>query len=91
MVSFPVSCGAPEQESIDRGIALLNSFVFDEGQKQFEDAAQKDPSLWKRSQGVGWAHWCPLVPHVCPLHSHHCFLAGGLRVFLLLYGGRVND
>jgi tetratricopeptide (TPR) repeat protein len=42
-VSFPISCAPVEQKAIERGIALLHSFWFDEAQKQFEEAVQKDP------------------------------------------------
>jgi len=43
-VSFPISCSAQGQKLIERGIALLHSFWFDEAQKQFEDAAQQEPA-----------------------------------------------
>jgi hypothetical protein len=42
-VSFPISCAPQEQESVERGIALLHSFWFDEAQKQFLQAVQQDP------------------------------------------------
>jgi tetratricopeptide (TPR) repeat protein len=55
-VSFPISCTPQEEKSIERGIALLHSFWFDEAQKQFEDAVQKDPqcamAYWAEAAGL---------------------------------------
>ena len=55
-VSFAISCALPEQKSIERGIALLHSFWFDEAQKQFEEAVQKDPkcamAYWAEAMGL---------------------------------------
>ena len=55
-VSFPISCAPPEQKTIERGIALFHSFWFDESQKQFEVAVQKEPSCamayWAEALGL---------------------------------------
>jgi tetratricopeptide (TPR) repeat protein len=55
-VSFPISCAPQEQKSVERGIALLHSFWFDEVQKQFEDVVQKDPlcamAYWAEAIGL---------------------------------------
>jgi len=55
-VSFPISCAAEEQKTIERGIALMHSFWFDEAQKQFEEAVQKDPQCamadWAEAIGL---------------------------------------
>ncbi|HXM20397.1 MAG TPA: hypothetical protein VN948_03920 [Terriglobales bacterium] len=55
-VSFPISCAPQEQKSVERGIALLHSFWFDEAQKQFEEAVQKDPqcamAYWAEAIGL---------------------------------------
>jgi tetratricopeptide (TPR) repeat protein len=55
-VSFPISCAPEEQKSIERGIALLHSFWFDEAQKQFEEAVQNDPQCamadWAEAIGL---------------------------------------
>jgi len=55
-VFFPISCSPQEQESVERGIALLHSFWFDEAQKQFEEAVQKDPqcamAYWAEAIGL---------------------------------------
>jgi tetratricopeptide (TPR) repeat protein len=55
-VSFPISCAPQERQSIERGIALLYSFWFDEAQKQFDEAVQKDPhcamAYWAAAIGL---------------------------------------
>jgi tetratricopeptide (TPR) repeat protein len=55
-ISFPISCGSQEQKSIERGIALLHSFWFDEAQKQFEESVQNDPqcamAYWADALGL---------------------------------------
>src|SRR5438445_6841161 len=55
-VSFPISCTPQEQKSIERGIALLHSFWFDEAQKQFEEAVRQDPqcamAYWAEAIGL---------------------------------------
>jgi tetratricopeptide (TPR) repeat protein len=59
-VSFPISCAPDEQQSVERGIALLHSFWFDEAQKQFDEAAQKDPLC-------AMAYWAQAIGHYRPL------------------------
>jgi tetratricopeptide (TPR) repeat protein len=49
-VSFPTSCDAKVQHSIERGVALLHSFGYTEARAQFEDIARKDPAC-------AMAHW----------------------------------
>jgi tetratricopeptide (TPR) repeat protein len=55
-VLFPISCSPQEQDSVERGLALLHSFWFDEAQKQFEEAVQKDPQCpmahWAEAMGL---------------------------------------
>jgi tetratricopeptide (TPR) repeat protein len=55
-VSFLMSCSPQEQESVERGIALLHSFWFDEALKQFEEAVQNDPNCaiayWAEAIGL---------------------------------------
>src|ERR1022692_1216792 len=71
-VSFAISCALPEQKSIERGIALLHSFWFDEAQKQFEEAVQKDPkcamAYWAEAMGL-YAHLAPAPPHALHMPS----------------------
>jgi len=35
-VSFPVSCAASQQAAINRGIALVHDFWYEEAQRQFD-------------------------------------------------------
>jgi tetratricopeptide (TPR) repeat protein len=55
-VSFPISCSPAEQQLIERGLALQHSFWFEEAQKQYEEAAQKDPqcamAYWAEAIGL---------------------------------------
>jgi len=55
-VSFPISCSPAEQPLIERGLALQHSFWFEEAQKQYEEAAQKDPqcamAYWAEAIGL---------------------------------------
>jgi hypothetical protein len=59
-VSFPLSCSPQEQESVERGLVLLHSFLFDGAQRQFEEAAQKDPSC-------AMAYWAEAIGLYRPL------------------------
>ena len=43
-VSFPTSCDASVQKSLERGVALLHSFWYDEAQRQFKEVVEKDPA-----------------------------------------------
>jgi tetratricopeptide (TPR) repeat protein len=49
-VSFPNSCATAYQPQLDRGIALLHDFWYEEAQRQFEDIAKHDPKC-------AMAHW----------------------------------
>jgi len=49
-VEFRVSCNAEAQRSFTRGVALLDSFTYEESAKAFRDAAAKDPRC-------AMAHW----------------------------------
>ena len=49
-VSFPVSCAPSVQGSVNRGIALLHDFWYEESKPQFERVLQADPSC-------AMAHW----------------------------------
>lgn len=41
-VNFPTSCAAPAQETLDRALALLHSFQYQESEQVFTRAAQQD-------------------------------------------------
>ncbi len=57
---FPDFLFSQEQQSIERGIALLHSFWFDEAQKQFEESVQKDPQC-------AMAYWADALGRYRPL------------------------
>jgi hypothetical protein len=49
-VSFPVSCAAGTQAGMNRGVALLHDFWYEEARSQFERLVKSDP-------GCAMAHW----------------------------------
>jgi hypothetical protein len=49
-VSFPTTCTADVQPTIEKGVALLHSFQYTESEKTFADAATRDPQC-------AMAHW----------------------------------
>jgi tetratricopeptide (TPR) repeat protein len=50
VVVFPTSCAPSVQKSVERGVALLHSFWYEEAEKQFAQIAQQDPAC-------AMAHW----------------------------------
>ncbi len=50
VVSFPVSCAASQQAAINRGVALVHDFWYEESQRQFEQILKADPAC-------AMAHW----------------------------------
>ena len=51
-VDFPTSCNAQAQPLIERGVAMLHSFWFDQAQRTFEQAAAADPRCAMAPWGV---------------------------------------
>src|SRR5882762_3308990 len=49
-VNFPTSCTAEVQPTIEKGVALLHSFQYQESEKTFADAATREPKC-------AIAHW----------------------------------
>jgi tetratricopeptide (TPR) repeat protein len=49
-VSFPVSCAESSQVYLNRGVALLHDFWYEEARKQFDQLVKSDP-------GCAMAHW----------------------------------
>ena len=43
-VSFPTSCDPKVQAQFERGVAMLHSFWYSEGDKMFRDVLAQDPS-----------------------------------------------
>ena len=50
MVSFPVSCVASQHAAINRAVALVRDFWYEESQRQFEQVLKADPAC-------AIAHW----------------------------------
>jgi hypothetical protein len=51
-VAFANSCAPAAQESFERGVALLHSFWFAEGEKAFRDALDRDPACAIATWGI---------------------------------------
>jgi hypothetical protein len=49
-VSLPVSCAASQQVAINRAVALVHDFWYEESQRQFEQILKADPAC-------AIAHW----------------------------------
>jgi hypothetical protein len=56
-VHFPTSCAASVQSSIERGVAMLHSFWYEEAEKQFVQVEKDDPSCAIARWGVAMSHW----------------------------------
>src|SRR6476661_8244847 len=62
-VHFPTSCAASVQTSIERGVAMLHSFWYEEAEKQFVQVEKDDPSCAIARWGVAMSHWHQLWNH----------------------------
>lgn len=66
-VAMPTSCAAEAQGHVERGVALLHSFWYEEARRAFELAAEADPdcgmAYW--GQAMTWTHplWDPPSAH----------------------------
>jgi hypothetical protein len=56
-VHFPTSCAPSSQRSIERGVAMLHSFWYEEAQKQFVQAEKDDRKCAIARWGVAMSHW----------------------------------
>ena len=56
-VHFPTSCAASVQNSIERGVAMLHSFWYEEAEKQFVRIEKDDPKCVIARWGVAMSHW----------------------------------
>jgi hypothetical protein len=56
-VHFPTSCAAATQKSIERGVAMLHSFWYEEAQKQFEEVEKDGPNCAIARWGVAMSRW----------------------------------
>jgi hypothetical protein len=60
-VNFPTSCAMPAQGTLDRGLALLHSFQYQEAEQVFTKATQQDPhcamAYWGQAMGLYHQLW----------------------------------
>src|SRR5438045_2444210 len=56
-VHFPSSCAAAVQKPIERGVAMLHSFWYEEAEKQFEQIEKEDPQCAIAHWGVAMSLW----------------------------------
>jgi len=59
-VHFPVSCNQEAQKQFDRAVALLHSFWYAEGVKDFTAVTETDPACAMGFWGVAMSVWYPL-------------------------------
>jgi len=51
-VNFPTSCDPKVQAQFERGVAMLHSFWYSEGDKMFRDVLSQDPSCAIATWGI---------------------------------------
>ena len=60
-VNFPTSCTPDVQPTIEKGVALLHSFQYTESEKDFSDAATRDPKCamahWGKAMALFYQLW----------------------------------
>ncbi|MGH9517168.1 MAG: tetratricopeptide repeat protein [Terriglobales bacterium] len=57
IVHFPSSCLAAEQKPVERGVAMLHSFWYEEAEKQFQQIEKADPQCAIAHWGVAMSLW----------------------------------
>ena len=57
IVHFPSSCLAAEQKPVERGVAMLHSFWYEEAEKQFQRIEKDDPKCAIAHWGVAMSLW----------------------------------
>lgn len=62
-VHFSSSCLAAVQKPVERGVAMLHSFWYDEAEKQFEQIEKDDPQCAIARWGVAMSLWHQLWNH----------------------------
>src|SRR6266536_3192889 len=62
-VHFPSSCSAPMQKPVERGVAMLHSFWYEEAEKEFEQIEKDDPQCAIARWGVAMSLWHQLWNH----------------------------
>lgn len=56
-VHFPSSCSPAVEKTIERGVAMLHSFWYEEAEKQFRDIEKDDPQCAIARWGVAMSLW----------------------------------
>ena len=56
-VHFPTTCAASVQKPIERGVAMLHSFWYEEAEKQFQQIEKDDPPCAIARWGVAMSLW----------------------------------
>lgn len=56
-VHFPSSCATPVLKPIERGVAMLHSFWYEEAEKQFQQIEKDDPQCAIAHWGVAMSLW----------------------------------
>src|SRR5215472_9127631 len=59
-VDFLTSCVAAERGNMNRAVALLHSFFYEEARRQFLGIAERDPSCAMAQWGVAMTYWHPI-------------------------------
>ena len=62
-VHFPSSCSTAVQKPIERGVAMLHSFWYEEAEKEFEQIERDDPQCAMAHWGVAMSLWHQLWNH----------------------------
>ncbi|HZP17667.1 MAG TPA: hypothetical protein VFB00_06870, partial [Terriglobales bacterium] len=62
-VHFPSSCAASVQKPIERGVAMLHSFWYEEAEKEFVQIEKDDPQCAIARWGVAMSLWHQLWNH----------------------------
>lgn len=62
-VHFPSSCAESVQNSVERGVAMLHSFWYEEAEKQFVQIEKDDPQCAIARWGVAMSLWHQLWNH----------------------------
>jgi hypothetical protein len=57
IVHFPSSCVAAEQKPVERGVAMLHSFWYEEAEKQFQQIEKDDPKCAIAHWGLAMSLW----------------------------------
>ena len=83
-VSFPTSCTAAVQPTLDRAVAMLHSFWFEEAAETFEVVARDDSSCAMAYWGTAMTMWGnPLVRQPIPADRQAAGLAAAERAAAL--------